>query len=72
MITTKDIQEQLLKGFNFTNLVIEKQDYNKVVNLANSLGYYVTKNQQFSYKGSQNENYRVLDCRKVNTSKGVK
>jgi hypothetical protein len=66
MITTENIEEVLLRGFNFTSLVIEKQDYNYALNVAKKLGYEVVESPQFSYKGSHNHNYRVLDCRKVN------
>jgi len=66
MITTENIEEVLLRGFNKTSLVIEKQDYNYALNVAKKLGYEVVESPQFSYKGSHNHNYRVLDCRKVN------
>jgi hypothetical protein len=65
MITTENIENVLKLGFNKTSVVIELCDYNYALNVANSLGYEVVESPQFSYKGSHNHNYRVLDCKKI-------
>lgn len=66
MITTENIELVLSKGFNKTSIVIELCDYGYALNVANKYGYEVVESPQFSYKGSHNHNFRVLDCKKIN------